>query len=345
MTNGIRLQNHIKRSKFCVVMICLMTATIVFSILSLILGSVHIQVSDIFDIILGGGDENESYIVLGIRLPRIVMALILGGALSLSGFLLQTYFENPIAGPYVLGISSGARMVVSFVMVFFLFSLGKVSSWVLIIASFMGSLLVTAVIIFFAGRLRSMATLLVAGIMVGYICTAVSEFIITFADDNDIVNLHGWTQGSFAGTGWEQVLTAAVVVLPVSVITFLMSKQIGAFLLGERYAASMGLSVRKFRLIIIILSSILSATVTAFAGPVSFVGIAVPIVIRSVLKTSDPIYVIPSTFVCGSAFCVICDLIARQIMAPTELMLSNITAVFGAPIVIAAMIKRGRNRE
>ena len=324
-------------------MISLAVLTLIGAVLSVTIGSVYIPIADIAGVLSQHpADDTYAYIIMDIRLPRMIIALVLGGALSVSGFLLQTYFENPIAGPFVLGISSGAKMMVSLVMIFFLYRFKNVSSFVLIFAAFIGSLMVTGIILIFANRLRSMASLLVAGIMIGYICGAVSEFVITFADDSDIVNLHGWTQGSFAGANWGQVMVSLVVVIPVTLITFFMSKQIGAFLIGERYAASMGVSVKRFRLTIIVLSSILSATVTAFAGPISFVGIAVPILMRRILKSSKPLYVIPATFLGGACFCMFCDLIARQILAPTELMISNVTAVFGAPIVIISMLKRRR---
>jgi iron complex transport system permease protein len=189
-----------------------------------------------------------------------------------------------------------------------------------------------------------MAALLVAGIMIGYICSAVTDFIVTFASDSDIVNLHGWSLGSFSGMSWSNVHITVVVVGITLALTFLCSKPIGAYQLGEAYAQSMGVNIRAFRVALIMLSSLLSACVTAFAGPISFVGIAVPHLVKRSLNTSKPLIVIPATFPGGAVFCMACDLIARTVFAPTELNISTVTSVFGAPVVIAMMMKRHRER-
>ena len=191
------------------------------------------------------------------------MAAILGGALSLAGFLLQTFFENPIAGPFVLGISSGAKMVVAFAMIYFIQIFGVVSSYTLILAAFVGSLLSVGFILLFSRRIPSMSTLLVAGIMIGYICTAITDFTVTFAADSDIVNLHNWSKGSFSGMNWSNVGVAATVVGITGGATFLMAKPIGAYQLGEAYAQSMGVNIKAFRTAL--KASILSGhAVTAF---------------------------------------------------------------------------------
>ena len=273
------------------------------------------------------------------------MAAMLGGALSLSGFLLQTFFENPIAGPFVLGISSGAKMVVAFTMIYSM-SLGyTMSSYTMIGAAFIGSLMSIGFILLVARRIKNMAALLVAGIMIGYICSAVTDFIVTFASDSDIVNLHGWSLGSFSGMSWSNVHITVVVVGMTLVLTFLCSKPIGAYQLGEAYAQSIGVNIKFFRIALILLSSIFSATVTAFAGPISFVGIAVPFLIKGALGTSKPIVVIPATFVGGGVFCMFCDLIARLAFAPLELNISTVTSIFGAPVVIYMMINRRRGMK
>ena len=206
------------------------------------------------------------------------------------------------------------------------------------------SLLSTGFILLISRRLRQMSTLLVAGIMVGYICSAVTDFIVTFADDSDIVNLRGWSLGSFSGMSWENVWVALGIIGAASVAVFFMSKPIGAYQLGENYAQSMGINVKLFRVALIILSSVLSACVTAFAGPISFVGIAVPHLIKRCLNTSKPIVVIPASFLGGAVFCMVCDLLARTLFAPTELNISTVTAVFGAPVVITMMIKRHKEK-
>lgn len=279
-------------------------------------------------------------IVWDIRLPRIFAALLLGGALSVSGFLLQTFFANPIAGPYILGISSGAKLVVALMMVITLGRGMMISSLAMVIAAFIGAMAVTGIVLLISSRIRSMSVLIVCGVMVGYICSAITEFIITFADDSNIVNLHNWSMGSFSAISWDNLTTIAIVVLMSVAASFMLSKPMTAFQMGEQYAVSVGVNIRAFRVGLILLSSVLSATVTAFAGPISFVGIAVPHLIRTISRTSKPIVMIPQSFLGGAVFCLFCDLLARNLFAPTEMSISSMTAVFGAPVVIIMLIKR-----
>lgn len=319
---------------------------ILFIIWNINSGSIPISVREILEILfLGGGEETARNIVWEIRLPRILSTVILGGALSVSGFLLQTFFGNPIASPFVLGISSGAKLVVSLVMIFLLGRSMVASSAVLILAAFAGSMISMGFVLLVAKKVKQMSALIISGIMIGYICSAITDFVITFADDSNIVNLHNWSMGSFSGMSWENVRVMAVVVLLSSLIVFLMSKPIGAYQLGEGYAQNMGVNIKVFRVALILLSSILSACVTAFAGPISFVGIAVPHLVKSLLKTAKPLLVIPACFLGGAVFCLFCDLIARTAFAPTELSISSVTAVFGAPVVIYIMIRRKRSAQ
>lgn len=338
-------ENFKRRSRYTVVFLGLLAAFFVIIVLNINTGNVHISVPKILRILfMRDGDAVEYSIIWKIRLPRILMAAILGGALSLSGFLLQTFFSNPIAGPFVLGISSGAKMVVALAMIIFLKHIGHFSSGVLVLAAFIGSLLSTGFILLMSRKIQHMASLLVGGIMIGYICSAVTDFVVTFADDSDIVNLHGWSLGSFSGSSWSNIRVAAVIVAVAAVWTFLLSKPIGAYQLGEHYAQSMGVNIQLFRILIILLSSILSACVTAFAGPISFVGIAVPFLTRKAFGTSKPIVIIPGTFFAGAVFCMSCDLIARMALAPVELNISTVTSIVGAPIVIYMMVKREKGR-
>lgn len=289
--------------------------------------------------------STESKIIFSIRMPRMLLAVVLGGALAVSGFLLQTFFRNPIAGPFVLGISSGAKMLVGITIIFLGEHFSQVNAGILILASFIGSLIVVFVVLLFAPRVRSMSMLLVIGIMVSYLCSAVTDFCITFAKESDIVNLTSWSMGSFSGTNWESVRLSTIICLTALLASWLLSKPIGAYALGEGYAQSMGINIKVFRAFLILLSSILSSCVTAFAGPISFVGIAVPHITRTALKTSRPILVIPATFLCGAVFCMFCDLIARTAFSPTELAIGTVTSAFGAPIVIYVMIKRRQGQE
>lgn len=302
-------------------------------------GSVRLSAGEIYAILVHkAGEETALRIVWDIRLPRILAAVILGGALSVSGFLLQTFFSNPIAGPFVLGISSGAKLVVTLLMIALLQRGIVTGSALLILAAFGGSMISMGFVLLISGRVKTMSMLVVCGVMIGYICSAVTDFAVTFADDANIINLHNWSMGSFSGMSWENVRVMALVAFPSLFLTFLMAKPIGAYQMGEVYAQNMGVNIARFRAALILLSSILSACVTAFAGPISFVGIAVPHLTKSLFKTAKPIVMIPGCFLGGAAFCLFCDLIARTVFSPTELSISSVTAVFGAPVVIYMMV-------
>lgn len=308
-------------------------------------GSVSISLPEVWRVLTGrSADATITDIIWQIRLPRALAAVILGGGLALSGYLLQTFFHNPIAGPFTLGISSGAKLVVSLVMVFSLqWSIQLGSVW-MIGAAFVGAMLSMGFVLLMAKALDRMSMLIVGGVMIGYICSAVTDFVVTFADDANIVNLHNWSKGSFSGITWENVQVMAVVVFMTSFFVFMLSKPLSAYQMGEAYASNMGLNVRLFRTLLVLLSSVLAACVTAFAGPVSFVGIAVPHLVKNLFRTAKPILMIPGCFLGGSAFCLLCDLLARVLFAPTELSISTVTAVFGAPVVIYVMIRRKKDK-
>lgn len=307
--------------------------------LAICIGSVRVPPAEVLKVLTGKEtEETVKNIIWQIRFPRALAAIILGGALALSGYLLQTFFHNPIAGPFVLGISSGAKLVVALVMVFFIGNAGKISSFLLILAAFAGAMLAMGFVLLISKKLRQMSMLVVSGVMIGYICSAITDFVVTFAEDADIVNLHNWSMGSFSGISWTNVAVMTVVVFLTAFLIFLLSKPIGAYQLGEAYAKNMGVNIRLFRILLVLLSSILSACVTAFAGPVSFVGIAVPQLIKNLFHTAKPILMIPACFLGGGVCCLLCDLIARTLFAPTELSISTVTAIFGAPVVIYVMI-------
>lgn len=306
-------------------------------------GSVDLSPGEILSILLARGGDNGA-IVWNIRLPRILAAMLLGGALALSGFLLQTFFGNPIAGPFILGISSGAKLVLSLVMIGFLSRGVIVGSLGLILAAFCGAMLSMSFVLLISTKVKRMSLLIIGGVMIGYICSAITDFVVTFADDANIVNLHNWSRGSFSGMVWENVGVMAAVVLLVLGLTFFLSKPIGAYQLGEVYAQNMGVNIKAFRATLILLSSVLSASVTAFAGPISFVGVAVPHLMRGLFKTAKPIIMIPACFLGGGVFCLLSDLIARTAFAPTELSISAVTALFGAPVVILVMLRRQKEQ-
>ncbi len=302
-------------------------------------GSVDITLAEI-----AGSIREMSGIIWTIRLPRVAAAAILGGALSVSGFLLQTFFANPIAGPFVLGISSGAKLTVALVMVTFLSRGVVISSMSMVAGAFVGSMISMGFVLLMSRRVRNMSMLVVCGIMIGNICSAITDFVVTFADDSNIVNLHNWSLGSFSGTSWDDVGLMAWIVGIALLLSFLLSKPIGAYQMGEVYAQNMGVNIKRFRVELILLSSLLSATVTAFAGPISFVGIAVPHLVKGLFRTAKPIVIIPGCFLGGAAFCLFCDLIARTAFAPRDMSISSVTAVFGAPVVLYLMASRRGGR-
>ncbi len=324
----------------------LAAALVVLAALNLAVGSVSIAPADIL-LSLGGGDVSDTVysILWQIRMPRALAALILGGALGLAGYLLQTFFHNPIAGPFVLGISSGAKLTVALLLVFLLGRGVRVGSWGMIAAAFAGACIATGFVLLMSGRVDSMAMLIVSGVMIGYICSAVTDLVVTFAQDADIVNLHNWSRGSFSGITWENVAVMAAITAAAFAAALWLAKPVDAYRMGESYAESVGVNVRLLRLGLVLLSSLLAACITAFAGPVSFVGIAVPHLVKGLFRTAKPLVMVPACFLGGAVFCLLCDLLARTLFAPTELSISTVTAVFGAPVVIAVMLRRGREKE
>lgn len=334
-----------KNKRYVLSFMILGTLALFFLALNLCAGSVRIPLGEVLNI-LGGREADGTFtdIIMEIRFPRALAAAVLGGALALSGYLLQTFFQNPIAGPFILGISSGAKLVVALVMVCSLGRAVHVSSMVMIAAAFVGAMISMGFVLLMSRMMDRMSMLIVSGVMIGYICSAVTDFIVTFADDSNIVNLHNWSKGSFSGISWENVVLMSAVTFLASALVFFMSKPISAYQMGEAYARNMGVNIPLFRSLLVVLSSVLSACVTAFAGPVSFVGIAVPHLVKSLFRTTKPILMIPGCFLGGAVFCLLCDLLARILFAPTELSISTVTAVFGAPIVIFIMIRRKKGK-
>ena len=336
----------VRHRRVIIVFTVLAILLVVLATVNLCVGSLNVPFDEVWAIVFGqSADNTNSQVIMNIRLPRLISAALLGGALALAGFLLQTFFNNPIAGPFILGISSGAKLVVALVMIVVVGGSGVMTSGMMILSAFVGSLIAMLFVLLVSRRISSMSMLIVAGVMIGYICSAATDFLITFASDANIVNLKNWSLGSFSGSNWNDVGIMTVVVVAASLAVFFMAKPIGAFQLGEQYARSMGVNIRFFRVALILLSSLLAATVTAFAGPISFVGIAVPHIIKRALGTSKPLVVIPGAFFGGAIFCLFCDLIARSVFAPTEVSISAVTAIFGAPVVISILLKREKARR
>ena len=306
-----------KKVRYIIVLFLLGVSVVALVGWNICVGTVRIPLADIFASIRGEKIEN-SRILWDIRMPRTLAAMILGGALALAGYLLQTFFHNPIAGPFVLGISSGAKMVVALVMVFLMGQAVKITSWALIAAAFVGAMISMGFVLLMSRRVHNMSMLVVSGVMIGYICSAITELVVTFASDAEIVNLHNWSRGSFSGMTWENVAVMTSVVAVTFFLVFLMAKPLSAYQLGEVYARNLGVDIRLLRIAMVLLSSILSACIVAFAGPISFVGIAAPHLVKNLLGTAKPIWMIPACFLGGSVFCLFCDLLARTMFAPTE---------------------------
>ncbi len=322
------------------IVILMVLAIIIWNITS---GSIDVSMGELLDILRGHAADTSdtSYkIIMEIRLPRISAALLLGGALALAGYLLQTFFGNPIAGPYVLGVSSGAKLSVALTMIMLLTKGRSISSLALIASAFVGSLIAMGLVLLLSTRVKSMSILVVCGIMIGYICSAITDLCITFADDSNIVNLHNWSLGSFSGIKWMDVKVMSIIVVICLIATLCIAKPISAYRLGESYAANVGVNIKLLRIELILLSSLLAACVTAFAGPISFVGIAVPHLVKRSVRTTRPLVLIPGCFVLGAVVTLFCDGIARTLFAPTELSISSVTAVLLVPVVIWMMLSK-----
>ncbi len=329
-----------KTARYTAVFAALCAGTVLVLLASVCIGSTQIPFFEAIRSIFGGGEFSD--ILWKIRIPRALCALLLGGALALSGYLLQTFFHNPIAGPFVLGVSSGAKLTVALTMIVVFRYVRSVSSGVMVAAAFVGAMLSLGFVLLVSRKMKRMSMLVVCGIMIGYICSAITDFAVTFARDSDIVNLHDWSKGTFSGSSMDDIPVIAGIVAAAVLGTIFISKPISAYMLGEGYAESVGVNLKFLKTALVVLSGLLSACVTAFAGPVSFVGIAVPHIVRKLFGTSKPLVMIPACFLAGSIFCMISDIIARMALSPAELSISTVTAVFGAPVVIAIIVRRKR---
>ncbi|GAA0126725.1 iron ABC transporter permease [Clostridium sp. CTA-19] len=327
--------------------------TIIFSVLILALfftltfcicfGSVKIGALNVSNILFNKDIIEDPFydIVWNIRFPRALATVIGGSALACSGLLLQIFFKNPIVEPYVLGVSSGASLAVGIIMLGGLsFGFESISPFMLVAAAFIGSLIVMCIVIIFAGKVKSVVTLLVIGMMFGYLCSGVTSVLTAFADKEKLQGFTIWRMGSFSGFTWEQVRALMIIGIPAILLSMIIIKPLNAFLLGEDYAKSMGVKIKNFRIAIVAISSILASVVTAFSGPVAFIGLAVPQISRLIFKTTDNKVLVPGTIILGGIVTSICDLIARTIFAPIELPISAITSFIGAPIVIFLILKR-----
>ncbi|PKM48046.1 MAG: iron ABC transporter permease [Firmicutes bacterium HGW-Firmicutes-8] len=327
-----------------VLIFCLLFAALVFVfLLNIGIGSIKISLPDVASIIIHRirNDSVNSVIVWDIRLPRSLAAVTGGAAIAVAGLMLQTFFRNPIVDSYVLGVSSGSTLFMALIMLGgFTLGISTLSPFFMFFGAFLGALIVTAAILLFACKVRSAVTLLVIGLMIGYLCSAATGLFTTFADNEKVKGFMMWSMGSFAGFTWEQVKLLTFLGVPFLFLSLAVSKPLNAFMLGEDYAKSMGVNIKFFRIFIIFVASLLTAIVTAFAGPIAFVGMAVPHIARLTLRTSDNRFLMPATILFGGIITSLCDLVARTILAPSELTISTVTSFFGVPIVIWLLMNR-----
>ena len=333
-------------------MLLIMASIFLFFFLNLVLGSVSIPLRAVWNILWGTGNESVIWqnIIWKSRVPQALTALVAGAGLSFSGLQMQTVFRNPLAGPSVLGISSGASMGVAFVVLLSgslggvaLSKLGFMGEIALTIAAIAGSLSIMALIVFVSQKVRGNVTLLIIGVMIGYIANAVIGVLKFFSVEEDIRAYVIWGLGSFARVSGDQMtlfICIMVVLLPLS---FLLVKTLNLLLLGDAYARNLGLNIKRARLLVITCSGVLVAIVTAYCGPIIFLGLAVPHLCRGMFRTSDHRILMPASLLAGASLALVCNLIARMPGFEGALPVNSVTALVGAPVVMSVLFNKRRN--
>jgi iron complex transport system permease protein len=322
-------------------------------VLALALGSVSIPAEEVLRILLGQEASKATWtsIVLNFRLPQAITAILTGAALGISGLLMQTYFRNPLADPYILGVSSGASLGVALVVLSvgsvttsLLAGLGLIGDFLLALAASLGSAGVLVIVLITARRVNSGMTLLILGLLFGYLTSAVVSMLLYFSIPERIQAYINWTFGSFSGVTWAQ-LTIMIPVIAVGIMmAFVLSKSLNALLLGEVYAESMGVNIVRVRIAIIGTTALLAGTITAFCGPIGFLGIAVPHLCRNLFNTSDHRLLIPLTMLVGALVALVASLIADVPGSSVVLPLNAVMSLIGAPSVIWVILNRQRSK-
>lgn len=315
---------------------------LVVFLLNIMIGSVDISLSELFGIVSNHvTDSTEGFIVWKIRIPRAIAAVLSGAYLAVAGLLLQVFFRNPIVGPFILGISSGATLLVAIAMLSTIsIGLAAVTPFLTTLSAFIGAYGTMLIVLSIATRVRNGITLLIAGLMMGYLCHAVTSILIAFAEKEKLKGFVLWQLGSFSGFKWSEIQILLIFGGLILILVYGLSKPLNAFLIGEEYASTMGVNIRLFRILILLCSCALAGMVTSAAGPVAFIGLAVPHMARLCFATSDNRILVPGAILMGGIVTSICDLVARLLFSPVELPISAITAFFGAPIVISLLMKR-----
>ncbi len=328
---------------FTILLLVLVTALL----LNISFGSVNIPIQYIFESIFYSTVENDSwhYILWNYRLPKALTAIVAGGGLALSGLLMQTLFRNPLAGPFVLGISSGASLGVAILIMgssLFsgFFTYGIVNSFSLALAASFGSFLVLLVVLSVAFKIKDTMALLIIGLMFGSITAAFVSVLSYFTSSEELQRYIFWTFGSLGDVSWSQLSVLVVIVFIGIILCIASIKSLNAFLLGENYAQSMGVHIKKSRYLIIIATALIAGSITAFAGPIAFVGLAIPHITRQFFNTTNHYVLVPAVFLCGALLMLICDLIAQLPNSANVLPINVITSFIGAPIVIWLLIRK-----
>lgn len=331
----------------------LLLSIAIFFVLNLFLGSVEVPFRAIANILFSRGDEPEIWqnIILKSRLPQALTAIMAGAGLAVSGLLMQTVFHNPLAGPSVLGISSGASLGVAFVVLLSgsiggiaLSKLGAFGEMAITLSAIAGSLLVMALIAFVAQKVRGNVTLLIMGVMIGYIANAVIGVLKFFSAEEDIRAYVVWGLGSFARVSGGQTYVFVVMMLVLLPFSFLLIKTLNLMLLGDAYASNLGLNVKRARIEVITCAGVLCAVVTAYCGPIVFLGLAVPHICRGLFRSSDHRVLLPSSLLAGSSLALLCNLISRMPGFEGALPVNSVTALVGAPVVIYVLLHRHQRR-
>lgn len=310
-------------------------------------GSVSIPLKEVFQSLIGENTSKPAwdYIIINYRLPKSITAIAVGIGLSISGLLMQTLFRNPLAGPDVLGLSSGASLGVAFVVMGLQLlpidlSTTLLSSLGIVIASSLGSFIVLIAVLAFSKRLRDTVAILIVGLMFGSITNAIINSLTYFSTAEQLQKFTFWTMGSLGNLSWSSITVLVVCVILGLLLSFLSIKPLNALLLGENYARSLGIDYKKTRLIIILATSILTGSITAFAGPIAFIGLAVPHIAKLVFQTSNHIVLFWSTLLLGAIIMLICDSISQLPGSDLTLPINVVTSIFGAPVVIWLIIRK-----
>lgn len=333
-------------------MLLLIVSIIAFLILNLLLGTVKIPVGDIIGILTGEESDNRIWtnIILKSRLPQSLTAMMAGAGLGVSGLLMQTVFRNPLAGPSVLGISSGASLGVACVVLLSgsiggvaLSKLGVIGEVTITLSAIVGSLLIMALIAFVAQKVRGNVTLLIIGVMIGYIANAIIGVLKFFSAEEDIRAYVIWGLGSFSRVSGGQTWVFIVLMLIILPLAFFLIKTLNLLLLGDSYARNLGLNIKRARLLVIGCSGILVAVVTAYCGPIVFLGLAVPHICRGLFHTSNHATILPASLLGGASLALLCNLIARLPGFEGALPVNSVTALVGAPVVMWVLFNKRKN--